>query len=377
MSNVRRADPYHKLVRAVIVLLVLFVVLLTAYLLVDSYRRGQLEQQQKAIIEQNNAMVEEYNQAVLAQQAGQTTEEAPAWPQAKAEGIDILELKGFAVKGTEPATVSRAEALQGGLLVVNRWHALPADFSIVEPELKSIMDTTERRVPVVARVMSLFPNAITALDEMLAAAKDDGLQDFLIRDAYRSMQTQTEYWDKEAARYTARLTGDALTEQVRKAVSFPGTSDYQAGLSISIDAYSANDPVLNTKKFQETEQSKWLYENAWKYGYVFRFPVSGYPEPSTVDKSYKTGINLQMDTYRYVGVPHALVMQQKGFTLEEYVEYLVEQKHIAVYEDGVLAYEIFRIENAGIDTNFSLPSGAQGYVASADNLGGLIVAVSY
>ena len=40
-------------------------------------------------------------------------------------------------------------------------------------------------------------------------------------------------------------------------------------------------------------------------------------------------------------------------------------------------YEIFRIENAGIDTSFSLPSGAQGYVASADNLGGLIVAVSY
>ena len=40
---------------------------------------------------------------------------------------------------------------------------------MVTDKLKSIMDTTERRVPVVARVMSLFPNAITALDEMLAA----------------------------------------------------------------------------------------------------------------------------------------------------------------------------------------------------------------
>ncbi len=378
MSQVRKADPYRKLIRIVIVLLVLFVLVLTAYLLTDSYQRSQWEKQQLAVIEHNNELIAEYNKQVLAQQSQQGQVEAAPWPEPKPEGIDIVSLKGIPVNGEDPQTITRADALTGGLLVVNRWHPLPADFAGVEDSLVSIMDGSERRVATRARALSLFPAAVTALDTMFSDARAEGMENLMVEHAYRTIQTQTDLWNNEAgqARY-ARYTGAALDEQVRKLVSYPGESDYQAGQSVNVRLYSANDPTVAQMRFFESEQSKWLYENAHKYGYVFRFPVAGYPVPGVVDKSFKTGIGLKMDTYRYVGVPHALVMHEKDFTLEEYVEYLIEQKHIAVFENGELKYEIFRVETGPEDVQVAIPGGASSYTASADNVGGVIVAAEY
>lgn len=378
MSQVRKADPYRKLIRIVIVLLVLFVLFLTGYLLTDSYQQGQWEKQQLAVIEHNNALVEEYNAQVLAQRQQQSRVEIAPWPEASPEGMDIVALKGIPVSGSVPQTVTRAEALTGGLLVVNRWHPLPADFALVEEGLVSIMDGTDRQVATRARALSLFPEAVTALDTMFSDARAEGMQHLMIEHAYRTIQTQTELWNNEAgqARY-ARYSGDALDEQVRKLVSYPGESDYQAGLSVNVRLYSANDPTVAQTRFFESEQSKWLYENAHKYGFVFRFPVAGYPVPQVVDKSFKTGIALKMDTYRYVGLPHALVMKEKDMCLEEYAEYLIEQQHIAVFEDGELRYEIFRVPGEDQDLQVTLPDGATSYTASADNVGGVIIAAAY
>ena len=90
-----------------------------------------------------------------------------------------------------------------------------------------------------------------------------------------------------------------------------------------------------------------------------------------------TGINVKLDTYRYVGIPHALVMREKGMCLEEYIEYLMENKHLAVYEDGIIKYEIFRAEADTADTQVSIPAGGTTYSVSSDNMGGIICAITY
>ncbi len=70
-------------------------------------------------------------------------------------------------------------------------------------------------------------------------------------------------------------------------------------------------------------------------------------------------------------------MHLKGFCLEEYIEYLAEHPHIEVYEDGKLKYGIFRQENVLADTSIRIPEAAKAYTVSADNMGGLICALSY
>ena len=65
--------------------------------------------------------------------------------------------------------------------------------------------------------------------------------------------------------------------------------------------------------------------------------------------------------------------------MEEYVDYLQEHPHIAVFEDGVLKYEIYR-QYVGDETNeisLNLTGRASQYTASLDNMGGVITVFEY
>lgn len=88
-----------------------------------------------------------------------------------------------------------------------------------------------------------------------------------------------------------------------RSTAYPGTSDYQTGLSVFVYNYKKGDNEFTSTLLHETEQGKWLYQNCWKYGYIFRYPIQGFPYADTVDKSFKTGYTDQMKVYRYVALP--------------------------------------------------------------------------
>ena len=82
----------------------------------------------------------------------------------------------------------------------------------------------------------------------------------------------------------------------------PGTSEHELGLAIDINAdldRSTSDEVYG-----------WLAQNAWKYGFVLRYPA---------DKTDITGIDYEPWHYRYVGQEAAKEMHKKGLCLEEYL----------------------------------------------------------
>ncbi len=379
MSNTKKADPYRRLLKWTIILLVLLALLATAYVLMDKYQQGEREREALRIEEENKALIEAYNKRRAEFQASQQTQdETKNMPVPKESGWDVLDLSEFPVQAEGEAAVTREELLLGGLLLVNRWHAMPPDFTLAEPHLKSIGTETNFRVGVTNRDVKLLSPVIAALDTMIGDAKKAGLESYIVRQGYRTAAEQTEIWNKELALYADRYSGEALTEKARVRVAYPGTSDYHTGMSLFMDVYNRNDSELNAMAFQTTDQAKWLNEHAAEYGFIFRFPVQNYPAPDTVDKSYITGINLKdMDVYRYVGIPHAMTMQALGFSLEEYVDYLIAHPHIAVYQDGVMKYEIYRVPGGNEDTNVSLTAGAKEYLASTDNMNGLVVAISY
>ncbi|NLE70345.1 MAG: M15 family metallopeptidase [Clostridiales bacterium] len=377
MSNARKDDPFRRLLKWTIVLLLLFAVFATGFVLLDKYQKGEVDRQAQRIAEENEKIIEDYNRARAEFQASLESGEAKTWPEAKQEGWDVVDVSDFPVNGAREQAVTRAELLKGGLLLVNRWHEMPPDFTLVEGDIKSIGVETNYRVPVENANVLLMNNVITHLDKMIADAKAAGHEYYIAREGYRTAQTQLENWENESKRYEARYSGDALVEKVRERVAYPGTSDYHTAMSVYMDVYNRNDSALNNMKFQTTTQADWMNQHCHEYGFVFRFPVQGYPSLDTVDKSFITGINLEMDTYRYVGIPHAAVMRHMGFCLEEYIDYLIAHPHLAVYQDGVLKYEIYRLPGGNEDTTISLPANATDYLASTDNMGGIIVAAIY
>ena len=83
------------------------------------------------------------------------------------------------------------------------------------------------------------------------------------------------------------------------------TSEHELGIAVDINA--------DTSKCSSDAVYTWLANNAYKYGFIKRYPDN---------KIEITGVNNEPWHYRYVGVDAALEMQKKGLCLEEYIETL-------------------------------------------------------
>ena len=71
--------------------------------------------------------------------------------------------------------------------------------------------------------------------------------------------------------------------------------DYRSGMTVRF-RLSAGNTTKYLKEATGDNPVEWLEENAWKYGFILR-----YPEGSTLEGK-ESGVS---DIYRYVGIPHA------------------------------------------------------------------------
>ena len=120
-----------------------------------------------------------------------------------------------------------------------------------------------------------------------------------------------------------------------------------------------------------------MNENCWKYGLVFRFPQNKWPLETSTDKSFKTGVSVRLNGYRYVGKGNAAIMHYMDFTMEEYIEYLEEHPHIALYVNDKLQYEVYR-QVVGDAEEFDIQkTNVRVWESSLDNMGGIITVFDY
>ncbi|MBT2686775.1 M15 family metallopeptidase [Bacillus sp. ISL-47] len=141
-------------------------------------------------------------------------------------------------------------------------------------------------------------DAAKALENLFAGALNEGVELFVVS-GYRSYDRQSQVFEAEVNR-----TGK---EQAVQAVAIPGSSEHQTGLSMDISSRSANLEL--SEKFGETNEGKWLAENAHRYGFILRYPKG---------KETITGYQYEPWHFRYVGSEAAKVIFEKKWTLEEY-----------------------------------------------------------
>ncbi|MET0853511.1 MAG: M15 family metallopeptidase [Microterricola sp.] len=130
--------------------------------------------------------------------------------------------------------------------------------------------------------------AVVALFQ--AASAEAGLS-LASNSAYRSYSTQVDLYAGD----------DNLTAR-------PGYSEHQTGLTIDIGAASGNCSLRTC--FTDTAEGAWLRDNAWRFGYLLRYPA---------DKTAVTGYDFEPWHFRYIGVDLATEMHNTGVTtLEEF-----------------------------------------------------------
>ena len=377
MKNQKRRDP----IKVMLVWTVCLAVLAAAALLlgnaITSYRSTLLTDMQQKAQEINTQRDQEYAKALAEFEAATQTGTNLAWPAPKAEGWDVVDLTTYPLENATLVTMNRVDIMNNGMLLVNQWHSRPDDFS--EEALVSIGNYANGEIPVANYNLELFPVAIDALKAALAEAKENGHENYMVDEAYRSWETQNALFNKYMEDYSSRYSGDELIERTKRDVNYPGTSEFNSGLAFTMRLYKSGDATVNNSTYVETAAGQWMNENCWKHGLVFRFQKADYPTKGDTDKSYKTGVSATLRCYRYVGEAHAAVMHHLDLCLEEYIEYLQEHPHIAVFENGTLRYEIVR-QYVGDDVNpisVTITNKASSYESNLDNMGAVVTVFEY
>ena len=379
MSKPRKSKAVPIVIVVTVLLAVLTAGCFYAGSWVESQRDAALEAAQ-AEAEAHNAQEQERYAAAMAEFQQETSSGANlAWPAQKTEGWDLVDLTSYPLENPSTVTMTRSQVMNNGLLLVNQWHSRPEDFD--EGELVGLGNYFNWAVQVADASVSLYPVAANALKEAIDAAAEEDLTHYYVPEAYRSWDTQNQYFQarvEKLGRKNPNMTGDALIEAARREVNYPGTSEYNTGLSFRLQLYDRDDKTVTNTKYSTSTQGIWMNEHCWEYGFVFRFPLNAWPLETSTDKSFVTGISSQMNLYRYVGKGNAAVMHAMDFCLEEYIQYLEEHPHVALFLDGQLKYEIYR-QYVGDAESFDVlvKNGTKGYVTSLDNMGGIVTVFEY
>jgi zinc D-Ala-D-Ala carboxypeptidase len=143
--------------------------------------------------------------------------------------------------------------------------------------------------------------AAAALAQMAADAAAAGAGQIEAQSAYRSYGAQLS----DHAALVAR-DGEAVADNESARA---GYSEHQTGLAVDIAPVPDGGCNLEVC-FGATPQGQWLAANAWKYGFLLRYPA---------DKVAITGYTYEPWHFRYIGIPLATEMHTEGVeTLEEF-----------------------------------------------------------
>ncbi len=227
------------------------------------------------------------------------------WDVPGAEGLDtqvnIVSMPDAASNGEGGVSENRSHRQQEGapldlsdplLLLVNKENPLPEDYEVELQVLPS-------------GLVSVAEVLYDDLEDMLADGKKEGLN-FVVCSGYRSAERQQELLDEDIrACMNSGMTYEEAYEEVTRMTMPPRCSEHATGLALDIVSL---DYQLLDEGQERTAENAWLKENAWRYGFVLRYPRG---------QESVTGIDYESWHFRYVGKEAAKYMHEEGLLLEE------------------------------------------------------------
>ena len=172
-----------------------------------------------------------------------------------------------------------------------------------------------------------------ALYEMLDEMKHAGINDVSVTSAYRSYARQQSLFNQYLSKEMSGISNDAVRcfgeyyikvnyqdkgitklsyeDALQVVLSYsarPGTSEHQTGLCVDLITDGMGTSL--DESFEDYEAFAWLSENAYKFGFILRYPKG---------KENITGYTYEPWHYRFVGREAATDIHFSGLTLEEYL----------------------------------------------------------
>lgn len=172
-------------------------------------------------------------------------------------------------------------------ILVNKYNYVTEDYI---PESLQIVSSKYS-----SKTVKLVSYAKEAFEELAAAAEKENYT-INAMSSYRDYAYQNTLYNNYAKKDGY---DNADTYSAR-----PGYSEHQTGLAVDID----NKKEYFTN-FEKTKEYEWMQNNAYKYGFILRFPK---------DKVLETGYEYESWHYRYVGKEIAKYIHDNNMCYEEY-----------------------------------------------------------
>ena len=170
--------------------------------------------------------------------------------------------------------------------LVNKYNKLPhqIDYEDLVTVEKPYSNDGKRRLRQVA---------YNHIVEMIDAAKKDNINLFVVS-GYRTEKQQSGLFNNSVKKNGLE---HALLYSAKKT-----HSEHELGLAADLNSTNL--------KFENTKEFTWLSENAYKYGFILRYPKN---------KEFITGYAYEPWHYRYLGVDIATKIFEQNITYEEYL----------------------------------------------------------
>ncbi len=181
------------------------------------------------------------------------------------------------------------------LMLVNKYYYLDENY---EPENLVTIPLTYAYGELGSQ--KITENTYNAFLNLWNAAKEAGYT-LVINSSYRDYKKQEEIYNEYKKQGT---------DYADKYAARAGYSEHQTGYAFDMFAIGTN-----SKNFHESNTYQWLLDNAYKYGFILRYPE---------DKVNITGYSFESWHYRYVGVDAATYIHDNNITFDEYYVYFVE-----------------------------------------------------
>ena len=238
-------------------------------------------------------------------------------------------------------TLDRSQVFEGPLVLVNPSHPIRREGLV---ELVPA-DPGYPRVLLERRTAGLLQACLQSIRARGAIVPVSG---------WRSRREQQAIWD-----HTTRQEGEDFT---RKYVALPGCSEHQTGLAIDLGAAAEHIDFIRPD-FPAEGVCGNFRRVAASYGFVQRYRR---------DKEALTSIAEEPWHFRYVGAPHARLMEENHLCLEEYGDFVRAKPRRCRMPDGKTATVTY-LPCPGPAVELEEPEGC--YQLSGDNGGGFFLTV--
>ena len=189
--------------------------------------------------------------------------------------------------------IKKTDTSKKELMLVNKFNYLDENYApddIVKVSIQFSYGENEIKKEVYEKFRKMYNDA-----------KKEDLT-LIITSSYRDYNFQKKLWDSYA-----NQKGDEWADSVSARA---GYSEHQTGYTLDIVTYNAN-----MSNFETTDEFKWLQANAYKYGFILRYPK---------DKEDITGYSYESWHYRYVGEETAKKIKKLDITFDEYYAYFIK-----------------------------------------------------